>query len=124
MGIPAFQYMNLSSGVTTTGGAIGPLTADRCTGFSATVNTTGTLTGTFKFYLSNDPRARQDRSSADRAAAVWTEFTTDVSSMITNPSGGTTSFTVNVSDFRAEYLRVDYTHTSGSGTVQIYVTCE
>lgn len=121
MGIPAFVYMNLSAGATTTGGAIGPLTADRVNGFSATVVTTGTLTGAFRFYLSNDPRARQD--NADKANAQWQEFTTDVSSMIVNPSGGTTSFTVNVSDFRADYLRIDYVHTSGSGTVKIYLSC-
>jgi len=121
MGIPAFQYMNLAAGATTTGGAIGPLTADYVEDFSATVITTGTLTGAFRFYRSNDPRARSD--NADRANAKWQEFTADVSAMISNPAGSTTQFTVDVSDFRSDYLRIDYTHTSGSGTVQIYLTC-
>jgi hypothetical protein len=86
------------------------------------VITTGTLTGSFKFYLSNDPRARQD--NADKANAVWQEFTTDVAAMITNPAAGTTQFTVNVSDFRADYVRMDYVHSGGSGTVKAYFTAE
>lgn len=121
MGIPAVQYMNLAAGATTTGGAYGPLSVDGVEGFSATVITTGTLTGAFRFYRSNDPRARQDHF--ERSSAVWQEFTTDVSAMISNPAGAAAQFTVDVSDFRSDYLRIDYTHTSGSGTVKIFLTC-
>ena len=122
MGIPAMQYMNLTVGATTTGGPLGPLSVDCVEGFSMTVITTGTLTGVFRFYRSNDPRARQDHPQ--RASAVWQEFTSDVSALISNPAGGAAQFTVDVSDFRSDYVRMDYVHTSGTGTVQAFFTAQ
>jgi hypothetical protein len=112
--ILAMGYMNLAAGATTTGNAIwlGP---DNVAGWSMTVTTTGTLTGSFKFYASDDPRARPDR--ADKANATWTEFTSDVSASITNPAGGAVTFKVMVSGFRSDFVRMDYVHVSGSGTV-------
>jgi len=115
----AMPYMTLAAGASTTGGSLwlGP---DNVAGWSMHIITTGTLTGSFKFYRSSDPRARPDRSTADRAAAAWKEFTSDVSSMISNPAGGTTDFEVMASDFRADFLRMDYVHVSGSGTVTVF----
>lgn len=112
--IPAMNYMNLSSGANTTGGSLW-LAPDDVVGWSMTVTTTGTLTGAFKFYASDDPRARQDHPS--KASATWTEFTSDVSSQISNPAGSTTTFKVMVSNFRSDFMRMDYAHTSGAGTV-------
>ncbi len=117
--ILAMPYMTLAAGTNTTGNALwlGP---DGITGWSMTVVTTGTLTGTFRFYASDDPRARPDRSAADRAAAAWVEFTADVSTMITDPAGGAVTFKVMVSDFQSDFLRMDYAHTSGTGTVSSF----
>lgn len=112
--ILAMGYLNLAAGASTTGGSLW-LAPDHVPGWSMTVTTTGTLTGSFKFYASDDPRARQDHPS--KASATWTEFTSDVSSMITNPAGGTATFKVMVSNFRSDFLRMDYVHVSGSGTV-------
>jgi hypothetical protein len=119
MGYLAMPYLALTAGATTTGGAIW-LAPDNVSGWSMTVVTTGTLTGTFRFYRSDDPRARPDSSAADRAAAVWTEFTADVATSISNPGGGAVQFSVMVSDFRSAFMRMDYTHTSGTGTVMAY----
>lgn len=116
--ILAMPYTTLTVPVTTTGGALwlGP---DGITAWSMTVVVTGTLTGVFRFYASDDPRARPDRSAVDRAAAVWVEFTSDVSSMITNP-GNTVTFKVMVSNFASDFLRMDYVHTSGTATIASY----
>jgi len=61
-----------------------------------------------------------DGYTAQWYAAAWKEFTSDVSSMISNPAGGTTDFEVMASDFRADFLRMDYVHVSGSGTVTVF----
>jgi hypothetical protein len=109
-------YITLTAGTTTTGTALwlGP---DGIQGWSMHVITTGTLTGSFRFYRSSDPRARPDRSAVDQAAAKWREFTSDVAAQISNPAAGTTDFEVMVSDFRSDFVRMDYVHTSGTGTV-------
>ena len=93
------------------------LNADAITGFSITVVAAGTMTGAFRFYSSDDPRARQDASASDQAAARWNEFTTAVAAQIVNPAGGPTNFQVQVSDFRAGFLRMDYENVSGIGGV-------
>ena len=111
-----FAYMTLTTGLTTTGNALW-LSPDEIDGWSMQVTTTGTLTGTFRFYWSNDPRARPDNSAAVKAAADWREFTSDVSAMIVNPAAGATTFEVMVDNFKRAYLRMDYVHTSGTGTV-------
>lgn len=119
MGISAMKYMNLPAGVTTTGGSLW-LEPDCVGNWSMSVSTTGTLTGAFRFYRSDDPRARQDRSPQDRAAAKWAEFTTEVAAQITNPAGGAVSFQVTRTDFPHDFLRMDYVHTGGAGTVEAY----
>jgi hypothetical protein len=117
--ILAMPYMTLTAGANTTGQSLclGP---DGITGWSMTVVTTGTLTGAFRFYASDDPRARPDRNAVDRAAAVWVEFTAEVAAQISNPAAGATTFKVMVSDFRSDFLRMDYVHTSGTGTVTTF----
>ena len=114
--ILAMPYMTLTAGTNTTGNTLwlGP---DGITKWSMMVITTATLTGNFRFYRSSDPRARPDRTAVDRAAAVWTEFTADVAASITDPAGGVVAFEVMVSDFASDFLRMDYAHTSGTGTV-------
>lgn len=94
------------------------LAPDCINGFSMTVNTTGNLAGAFRFYMSNDPRARQDASFDDQAAAKWAEFTGDLTAQILNPAGAPTTFTVVVSDFRAGFLRMDFEASAGTGTVE------
>lgn len=116
---PSQLYMTATNPASTTvrGGSMW-LAADCCTGFSMTVKTTGTLTGAFKFYSSNDPRARQDATAADQAAAVWDEFTTEIASQITNPSASAVQFRVMVSDFRGGFLHMDYVGGgAGAGTI-------
>jgi hypothetical protein len=115
---PSQKYMTVSvPGAGTIRGGSLWLGADCITGFSMTVQTTGTLTGAFLFYLSNDPRARQDASPTDQAAAVWGEFTSIVGSQVVNPAGTPVTFFVMVSDFRAGFLRMDYVGASGAGTI-------
>lgn len=118
MGIGAMQYLSVTNPTGTTTGATLWLEPDCVHGFAMTAKTTGTLTGAFKFYKSQDPRARPDNAST--SSAVWDEFTTEVASQITNPAGGTAQFDVDVSDFRAAFLRVDYVHTSGTGTITMF----
>jgi hypothetical protein len=94
------------------------LGADSITGFSMTVSTTGNLAGAFRFYLSDDPRARQDMSITDQAAAKWMEFTSVVASQVVNPAGTPVSFQVLVSDFRSGFMRMDFEASAGTGTVE------
>ncbi len=107
-------YMTLAAGATTTGGALW-LAPDCISNWSMQVVTTGTLTGAFRFYESNDMRARPDHP--DRANAVWHEFTSEVASQWTNPAGGAVVFRVKGEDQSAQFMRMDYVHTSGTGTV-------
>lgn len=122
MGQPSQRYLtasNVSGAVTLSGGPLW-LGVDEVTGFSITVATTGTLTGAFRFYLSDDPRARQDALPAERALAKWIEFTSSLSSQITNPAGAAANFHVMASDFRAGFLRMDYVGVSGSGAIESF----
>lgn len=119
-GHPSQKYLTnptVSGAVTVSGGSMW-LGADCVTGFSITVRTTGTLTGAFRFYMSDDPRARQDASPADQAAAVWIEFTSSLTAQIVNPAGSPTSFHVMASDFRAGFLKMDYVGVSGAGAIE------
>ena len=103
--------------VTIKGGSLW-LGADAINGFSMTVATLGTLAGAFRFYMSDDPRARQDASAADQLLAKWTEFTSDMAAQITNPAGGAVNFRVMASDFRAGFLRMDFVGTGGAGAIE------
>jgi hypothetical protein len=116
--IPPMKYLDLPVGVTTTGNALW-LAPDGIAGWSMSVKT-GSLTGAFRFYRSDDPRARPDSSPVDRAAAVWAEFTSEVASQITNPAAGAALFNVVVPNFRSAFLRMDYVHTSGTGPVEAF----
>lgn len=118
---PSQKYMTtttpISGATTITGGSLW-LGADGINGFSITVATTGTLSGAFRFYRSDDPRARQDASPTDQAAAKWVEFTADVAAQIVNPAGAPANFSVMASDFRSGFLRMDFVGTGGSGTIE------
>jgi hypothetical protein len=115
MPITAMKYLTLTSNTTTTGGSLW-LAPDCCDGFSMTVKYVNLVAGigAFKFYKSNDPRARSDHP--DKASAVWDEFTSAVASQITNPASASAQFSVDVSGFRADFLRMDYNATSGTLT--------
>jgi|SRR6185436_9035332 len=116
---PSQKYMTITNpGVGVRRGGSLWLGADCITGWSMTVKTSGTLAGAFRFYRSDDPRARQDASPTDQAAAVWIEFTTDVSTQIVNPAGSAVTFQVMVSDFRSGFLRMDYVGTGGAGNIE------
>jgi hypothetical protein len=119
---PSQKYMfgTIPVGAVTIRGGSLWLGADCITGFSMTVATLGTLTGAFRFYLSNDPRARQDASAAEQALARWDEFTTLVGTQIVNPAGAAVTFTVMVSDFRAGFMRMDYVGVSGIGAIESF----
>lgn len=114
--IPPIRYLAQTAGATATGRTLW-LAPDGCNGWSMTVKT-GVVTGAFTFQKSNDPRARPD--SGETSSAVWDDFTADVASQISNPAGGAVQFDVDVSDFRAHFLRMTYTHTSGTGAVDAY----
>lgn len=113
--IGAMKYMTLASNVDATGGSIW-LDPDGCNGFSFTVKYVDLVAGVgaFKFFKSNDPRARQDHW--DKANAVWTEFTTDVAAQLTNPASASAQFDVDVPEFHADFVRMDYDATSGTLT--------
>jgi hypothetical protein len=103
--------------VTIRGGSLWP-GADCVTGFSFTVVTVGTLAGAFRFYMSDDPRARQDASATDQALARWNEFTAAVAAQIVNPAGAPTNFQVMASDFRSGFVRMDFVGTGGAGAIE------
>jgi hypothetical protein len=116
---PSQKYMTTPvTAVTIKRGGSMYLNADAITGFSMTVVTTGNLVGAFKFYSSDDPRARQDAPQDVQFAAKWNEFTTAVAAQIVNPAGAPTNFQVQVSDFRAGFMRMDFEATAGTGTVE------
>lgn len=113
--ISAVKYMTLAANTSTTGGSMW-LSPDGCSNLSFTVKYADLVAGVgaFKFFKSNDPRARQDHP--DKANAVWTEFTTDVASQITNPASASAQFDVDVTDFASDFVRMDYASTSGTLT--------
>jgi hypothetical protein len=113
--ISAVKYMTLAANTSTTGGSMW-LAPDGCDGFSFTVKYVDLVAGVgaFKFFKSNDPRARQDHW--DKANAVWTEFTADVAAQITNPASASAQFDVDVSGFKSDFVRMDYAATSGTLT--------
>jgi hypothetical protein len=117
------KYMTLAAGATTTGGPIW-LAPDSINNWQMSV-VTGTLTGTFTFETSNDPRARQTASATDQAAAKWTDITATLTQGISNPSASAVDFVaINKATipWAGSFLRMKYTHTSGSGSVDAYFT--
>lgn len=116
---PSQKYMTVAgAGAGVIRGGSLWLGADCISGWSMTVSTTGTLTGAFRFYAADDPRARQDASAADQLLVKWTEFTSDVTTQIVNPAGTPTTFRVMVSDFRSGFLHMDYAGVSGAGNIE------
>lgn len=117
------KYMDaLDGSVSIVGGPIW-LAPDNINNWSMQVVTTGTLTGTFTFEASNDPRARQTASSTDQTAAQWTDVTSALVGTITNPSGSTTNqVIINKTSvpWSGAFLRMKYTKSSGAGTVTAY----
>lgn len=112
-----FKYMDFTatSTNTVTGGSIwlGP---DHITGGSFHVEVGGDATGTFKYYASNDPRARPDH--AEFANRDGDEITSDLT--FTNPAGSGVSEIVSISDMQFEFIWVTYTNSSGEGPVKVY----
>lgn len=84
--------------------------------FGLTVETTGTLTGTWTLWASDNPAA----SATDDTH--WVDSSTHADFVETNPAGSTTKWRVNSVLIRAGKLRLKYTNASGTGNIFAYVT--
>lgn len=78
----------------------------------------GICTGTFKVETSNDPRARADHP--DYSSSVWEDSTSDFG--LADPAGGAADFNVPFDNVNFEFLRISYTHSSGSGSLYVWVS--
>lgn len=80
-------------------------------GFSLSVETTGTLTGTWTLWVSN--KMRPDPSSD----SDWSDISTHAEFVETNPAGSTTKWSVSCPSIRGRFFRLKYVNTSGTGTL-------
>jgi hypothetical protein len=79
---------------------------------------TGTPTGTLKLQASSDPPT--DNSSGPPANVTWNDVPASMATFPSQPAGGPSSCIVPVLNFPWAWLRVVYTRTSGTGTLQAY----
>lgn len=79
------------------------------------LNWTGTPTGTFDFQVSMDHS--QDINGNIKVAGTWVSLPVNP---IVAPAGGASSAYVDFNQLSTPYIRVVYTRTSGSGTLQGY----
>lgn len=84
--------------------------------FGLTVVTSGTLTGTWTLWATDNPNA----SEADDTD--WVDSSSHADFVETNPAGSTTKWRVNSVLMRAAKLRLKYVNASGTGTLYAYVT--
>lgn len=84
--------------------------------FGATIVTTGTLTGTWTLWATDNPNA----SLTDDTD--WVDMSSHADFVETNPAGSTTKWRINSTGLRAAKLRLKYVAGSGSGTGTVYVT--
>lgn len=84
--------------------------------FGLTVVTSGTLTGTWTLWATDNPNA----SEADDTD--WVDQSSHADFVETNPAGSTTKWRVNSVLMRAGKFRLKYVNTSGTGNIYAYVT--
>lgn len=77
----------------------------------------GTLAATATYYASNDPRARPDHP--EHASAQWNDITGEISGH-TDPTSGAGDNSFTGDNFNYEFIKVDYSRTSGSGSIRVY----
>lgn len=84
--------------------------------FGLTVVTSGTLTGTWTLWATDNPNA----SEADDTD--WVDQSSHADFVETNPTGSTTKWRVNSVLMRAGKFRLKYVNASGTGNIYAYVT--
>jgi hypothetical protein len=84
--------------------------------FGLTITTSGTLTGTWTLWATDNPKA----SLTDDTD--WVDTSAHAEFAETNPAGAATKWRVNSVLLRAGRLRLKYVNTSGAGTIQAYAT--
>lgn len=92
---------------------------DHLEGFSVQLkwtNATGPITGTFKLQASNNAILDNPTASGENPAAIWE----DIDGSSENVSGSGSAF-INVADCYYRSFRVVWTHSSGTGSVDIYI---
>lgn len=92
-----------------------PIFADACAGCSFAVHY-GAVVGTWKVEVSNDPRCYANHP--DLASAKTVDITSALS--ITNPAGVAGNDIIVIGNLRVGYVRLSYTHTSGTDTMETY----
>lgn len=93
-----------------------PIGPDRLSNMSYTIYH-GAIVGTFAFYVSNDPRA--SASHADHANADWYNATSEYTSIV-QPAGVAGSLYVPFTDIGVAFVKLAYTHTSGTGVLRAH----
>lgn len=84
--------------------------------FGLTVVTSGTLTGTWTLWATDNPNA----SEADDTD--WVDMSAHADFVEANPAGAATKWRVNSTLLRAGKLRLKYVNASGEGNIYAYVS--
>lgn len=84
--------------------------------FGLTVVTSGTLTGTWTLWATDNPNA-SDADDTD-----WVDMSAHAEFVETNPAGSATKWRVNSYQLRAGKFRLKYVNASGTGSIYAYVT--
>lgn len=84
--------------------------------FGLTVETTGTLTGTWTLWASDNPNASETDDTH------WVDTSTHADFVESNPAGSATKWRVNSTLIRAAKLRLKFVAASGAGTIYAYVS--
>jgi hypothetical protein len=81
----------------------------------------GAVTGTLTVFMSSDPRAGEEMSDGTNHSADWLEITASITMIGTgNPVGSAGATGINVSDIGAEFVKLTYTHSSGTAAMRVY----
>lgn len=91
-------------------------------GFSLHMVTTGTLNNAtgWQLFETNAPESRDENGNIDPDTTTF-DWVANTDVTFTNPSGGTSNTFVDVSDARARWYKIQWTHTGVTGTGNVSV---
>jgi len=111
------RVINLAAAATNAGKSI-CLLEDNCPNVSFVISY-GAIVGVIKVWISNDLRARANHP--DYASAVWYDATSEYT-LFTDPAGVAGTIYIGLSDVGVGFIRLAYTHTSGTGVLYAWIS--
>lgn len=98
------------------------LNMNKFTGFHLHIKTTGTLAGTFTLQETGDTTMEKTTNVAAQAALASWVTNPDVA--FVNPSGSPDENAYHIGGFRAPWMRLVFTYSSGSGNLTVWFTAK